>query len=86
MSTERALQAENLRLKRDNARIRSELDEAKAKITELEARLPKQPEASKDKPAVEKKPFNPWAPTGDPVFDALRKYDGESRRRSWLNE
>ncbi len=84
MSTERALQAENQRLRRDNSRIRGELDEARAKIYELTARLPKQVESTK--PAEVKKQFNPWAPTGDPVFDALRKYDGQPRRRSWLNE
>jgi hypothetical protein len=73
-----------IHLKRENDRLRREIAELKAKIAEL---TPKQPEASKaPEVAIEaKKPFDPWAPTGDPVFDALRSYDGmpKRRRRSW---
>ena len=75
-------------LKRDNDRLRKEITILQQRITELEALVPQQPEASKVAPEVAteaKKPFDPWAPTGDDVFDALRRYDGMSKRRrkSW---
>ena len=81
MTNDRSLNQELLRIKRENDRLR-------ARITELESLIPKQPEASKESPEVSteaKKPFDPWAPTGDVVFDALRRYDGmpRRRRRSW---
>jgi hypothetical protein len=72
-----------IHLKRENDRLRREISELKAKIAAL---VPKQPEASKESPAPEKKPFDPWAPTGDAVFDALRSRGGQPKRRSWLNE
>jgi hypothetical protein len=79
MSNERSLNQELLRIKRENDRLR-------ARITELESLIPKQPEASKESPAPAKKAFDPWAPTGDAVFDALRSRAGQPKRRSWLNE
>jgi hypothetical protein len=72
--------------KKQHDRLRREISELKAKIAEL---APKQPEASKTTPEVAaeaKKPFDPWAPTGDVVFDALRSRAGQPRRRSWLND
>ena len=77
--------------KREKDRLGREITELKQRIVELEAPKAEQPHPmspssgrATTRSGGVKKPFDPWAPTGDAVFDALRSRAGQPKRRSWL--
>jgi len=71
-------------LKRENDRLRREIQLLQNKISELEALVPKKPEQPKqsvvDKPKLDV--FNPCP--NDHAFNALRAQHNR-RRRSWMD-
>lgn len=79
--------------------LRAQLAAAMVRIEELEKELAdlrgkkyksQDTTATAVPPAVvaePENPYDPWAPTGDVIFDSLRSYTGQpKKRKSWLND